>query len=96
MFAEADLGLPHLGCCYSIHSSIHFTIEFSENCLPFLDILINKEDKKWMNIISIPSDSKRYVPCDSDHPKPCIRKMLFCLARRICTILVIKSTKINY
>ena len=26
----------------SIHSSIPFTIEFRENCLPFLDILINK------------------------------------------------------
>ena len=47
-----------------------------------------------MNIISKPSDSKRYVPCNSNHPKPCIRKIPFCLTRRICTILVIRNKKL--
>ena len=69
-------------------------MEISENNLPFLDILINKDDDKiWMNIYSKPTDSKRYVPFDSNHPKSYLKNIPFCLARRICTI--VENTKIK-
>ena len=72
----------------SIHPSIQFTMEVSENSLPFLDVLINKEGNKiWMNLFSKPTDSKRYVPYNLNHPKHCIKNIPFCLARRICAIV---------
>ena len=72
----------------SLHPSIKFTMEVNENKLPFLDILINKENNHiWMDIYSKPTDSKRYVPFDSCHPKHCLKNIPFCLARRICMIV---------
>jgi len=69
-------------------------MEISENCLPFLDILINKEGSKiWMNLYSKPTDSKRYVPYNSNHPKHCIKNIPFCLARRICAIVEKSNVK---
>ena len=63
-------------------------MEVSDNNLPFLDILINKCDKKiWMDIYAKPTDAKRYVPFNSCHPKHCLKNIPFCLARRICTIV---------
>ena len=39
-----------------------------------------------MNIYSEPTDSKRYVSYLSNHPKPCLTNIPFCLARRICML----------
>ena len=72
----------------NLHPAIKFTMETSNNKLPFLDISINKEGNKiWMDIYSKPTDSKRYVSFDSCHPKHCLKNIPFCLARRICMIV---------
>ena len=63
-------------------------MELNDSKLPFLDIVITKSGKKiWTNIYSKPTDSKRYVYYLSNHPKPCLKNILFCLARRICMIV---------
>ena len=78
----------------SVNNNIQFSMELNDNKLPFLDILITKSGKKiWMNIYSKPTDSKRYVPYLSNHPKPCLKNIPFCLARRICTIVENKNVR---
>ena len=60
-------------------------MEKSQNRLPFLDIMINKEGTKiWMDIYNKPTDAKRYVPFTSNHPRHCLINIPFSLARRIC------------
>ena len=79
-----------------INANIKFTMEISENKLPFLDVMINKNGTKiWMDIYSKPTDSKRYVPFNSNHPKHCLKNIPFSLARRICTIVEDESIKKN-
>ena len=46
-----------------------------------------------MNIYSKPTDSKRYVSYLSNHPKPCTKNTLFCLARRICVKVENKNVR---
>ena len=59
-------------------------METSDTQLPFLDIMINKEGKKiFMDIYSIPTDSKRYVFFKSNHSKHCLKNISFSFARRI-------------
>ena len=78
----------------SVNSDIQFSTELNDNKLPFLDILITKSGKKiWMNIYSKPTDSKRYVSYLSNHPKPCLKNIPFCLARRICMIVENKNVR---
>ena len=72
----------------SVNTAIQFTMEFSDNNLPFLYILINKQGSRiWINIYSEPVDWNRYVPFNSNHWKRCFKNILFCLAQRICTIV---------
>ena len=60
-------------------------MELNGNRLLFLVVLITKSGKKnWMNIYSKPTDSKSYVSYHSNHPKPCLKNITFCLARLIC------------
>ena len=40
-----------------------------------------------MDIFSKPTDSKRYILYDSNHPKPCTKNIPFFLAKRICAIV---------
>ena len=69
----------------SVNNDIQFSMELNDNKLPFLEILITKLGKKnWINIYSKPADSKRYF---SNHPKPCLKNIPFCLARRISLIV---------
>ena len=69
-------------------------METSDNQLPFLDVMINKEGKKvFMDIYSKPTDSKRYVSFTSNHPKHCLKNIPFSLARRICMIAKKDSLK---
>ena len=43
----------------SVNNGIQFSMELSDNKLPFLDILITKSGKKnWMNFYSKPNESK--------------------------------------
>ena len=39
-----------------------------------------------MNTYSKPTDSKRYVSYLSNHPKPCLKNIPFCLATHVCII----------
>ena len=72
----------------SVNNNIQFLMELNDNKLSFLDILVTKSGKKiCMNMYSKPTDSKRYVSHLSNHPKPCLKNILFCLARCICMIV---------
>ena len=63
--------LELLNILNNLNRSIKFTMESSEQQLPFLDIMLNINERKvWMDLYSKPTDSKRYVPFDSCHPKP--------------------------
>ena len=56
--------------------------------VPFLDVLIRKEDNRiWMDLYTKATDTGRYLPFSSAHPKHCKVNIPFCLARRICTIV---------
>ena len=46
-----------------------------------------------MNIYSEPTDSKRYLSYLSNHPKPCLKNIPFCLVRRICMIVENKNVR---
>ena len=53
-------------------------MEKSQTRLPFLDIMINKNGTKiWMNIYNKLTDSKRYVPFTSNHPRYCLINIPF-------------------
>ena len=69
-------------------------MEKSQTRLPFLDIIINKSGTKiWIDIYNKPTDSKRYVPFTSNHPRHCLTNITFSLARRICTSVENKNVK---
>ena len=79
-----------------VNPNLQFTMERSTTNLPFLDIMINKTGTKiWMDIYNKPTDSKRYVPFTSNHPRSCLRNIPFCLARRICAIVEEEETKLK-
>ena len=71
----------------SINPSIQFTIEYSKGQIPFLDILIKRnENGTWMDLYHKPKDTQRCLSFTSIHPKHCKWNIPFCLAQRICTI----------
>ena len=79
-----------------VNPNLQFTMERSTTNLPFLDIMINKTGTKiWMDIYNKPTDSKRFVPFTSNHPRSCLRNIPFCLARRICAIVEEEETKLK-
>ena len=56
----------------SINPSIQFTMEYSKDQIPFLDILIKKnENSIWMDLYHKPTDAQRYLPFTSSHPNHC-------------------------
>ena len=63
----------------SINISIQYTMEKSETELPFLDILIKQDD-----LYRKPTDTRRYVPFSSNHPRQRKKNIPFTLVRRIC------------
>ena len=71
----------------SINRFIQFTMEVSKHESPFLDILIKKDERIWMDLYHKPTHTERYVPFNSNHPPHCKRNIPFTLARRICTIV---------
>ncbi|XP_062576664.1 uncharacterized protein LOC134238563 [Saccostrea cucullata] len=72
-----------------LHESMHFTMEISENKLPFLDILIIKEGRKIITDLYYKStDSHQYLIFNSCHPSHTKRNIPFNMARRICTIVI--------
>ena len=82
MFLKTDLIKPDdlLAILNSANSDIQFSKELNDKKLPFFDILLTISVKKiCMNIYSKPTDSKRYVSYLSNHPKPCLKNIPFCL-----------------
>ena len=75
------------GILNSINTKIQFTIESNRENIPFLDILIKRDDTKiWMDLYHKPTDTQRCVEFSSCHPGHCKRNIPFSLARRIHVI----------
>ena len=80
----------------SINPSIQFTMEYSKDQTPFLDILINRsENGIWMDLYHKPTDNQRCLPFTSSHQKHCKPNIPFYLARRICTIAENNAEKLK-
>ena len=78
----------------NINPAIKFTVERSDNQLPFLDVMINKGRKNvFMDTYSKPTDSKIYFFFKSNHPKHCLKNIPFSIARGICMIAENDSLK---
>ena len=81
----------------SINPSIQFTMEYSKDAIPFLDILIKRNnDKIWMDIYYKPTDTHRCLPFSSSHRKHCKKNIPFTMARRICTIVENTEAKMKH
>ena len=69
-------------------------MEFSDKEIPFLDVLIKRENIGiWMDLYHTPTDTQRCLPYSKSHPKHCLKNILFVMARRICTIVENNSLK---
>ena len=80
----------------SINPSIQFTMEYSKDQIPFLDILIKRnENGIWMDLYHKPTDTQRCLPFTFSHPNHCKRNVPFCLAQRICTIAENNTEKLK-
>ena len=80
----------------SINPSIQFTMEYSKDQIPFLDILIMRnENGIWMDLYHKPTDTQRCLSFTSGHPNHCKRNISFCLGRRICTNCIKQSWEVK-
>ena len=71
----------------SFNPSIQFTIEYSENQIQFLDILIQRnENGIWVDLYYKLTDTQRCLPFTFSHPNHCKQNIPFCLPQRICSI----------
>ncbi|XP_048246899.1 uncharacterized protein LOC125377449, partial [Haliotis rufescens] len=71
-----------------LHPSISFTMESSESKIPFLDVLVVKEDTKLKtDIYYKPTDTHQYLQFGSCHPRHTRTNIPYSLARRVCTIV---------
>ena len=78
----------------SVNEAIQLIIEFSENEIPFLDILIKRGSKGIkMNLHHQPTDCQRCLSYSTSHQKHCLKITPFVMARRICTIVENNSLK---
>ena len=81
----------------SINSSLQFTMEFSAEEIPFLDILIKRDNTGiWMDLYHKPTDTQRCLPFSTSHPKECLKNIPFVMARRICTIVENNNIKLKH
>ena len=81
----------------SINPSIQFNFEYSKDAIPFLDILIKRNnDEIWMDIYYKPIDTHKCLPFSSNHPKHWKKNIPFTLARGICTIVENTEAKIKH
>ena len=73
---------------------IKFTLQKSSVEIPFLDVLIRKENNKITTDIYYKStDTHQYLHFGSSHPRHIKRAIPYNLARRICTIVSEEETK---
>ena len=71
-----------------------FFLEKRQTRLPYIDMIINKSGTTiWMGIYNKPTDSKRYVPFTSNHPRDCLTNITFSLAWIIFTIAENENVK---
>lgn len=78
----------------NLHKDINFTMEINEQKLPFLDILIIKQnDALSTDIFHKETDTKQYLNFTSCHPSHTKRSIPYNLARRICTIVSDKNVR---
>ena len=71
-----------------LHSDLKFTMEYSNERLPFSDILLIKSNNRIStDIFFKETDSKQYLNFYSCHPKHTKTSIPYNLARRICTIV---------
>ena len=79
MLMKVNLRKPdHLLSIFN--NNIQFTMEKSQTRLPFLDIIINKSGiDGYLDIYNKPTDSKRYLPFTSNHPRHCLTNIPFSL-----------------
>ena len=70
---------------------------YSIDAIPFLDILIKRNnDKIWMDIYYKSTDTHRCLSFSSNHPNHCKKNIPFTLARRICTIFENTEAKMKH
>ena len=77
-----------------LNPNLSFTMENSEENLPFLDILLLKDNSRILtDIYSKETDSKQYLNFHSCYQKHTKTSIPYNLARRICTIVSDQDTK---
>lgn len=77
-----------------LNPSIKFTMEINDNKLPFLDVLVIKEDTKIStDVYYKPTDTHQYLHFGSCHPHHTKTAIPYNLARRICTIVSDQTTR---
>jgi hypothetical protein len=80
----------------NLHPDIKFTIQSNTVNLPFLDILIIKDNKTiYTDIYYKETDSKQYLNFSSCHSKHTKINIPFTLAKRICTIVSNEELKLK-
>ena len=84
----------------SLDRNIRFTLETSENELPFLDILVTRDTNNRVitDIYYKPTDTKQYLDFHSCHPRHTKINVPYNLARRICAIVSnteLRNTRLN-
>ena len=78
----------------SLCSDLHFKLETTGEEVNFLDISIKIVDGELQtDIFSKTTDTKQYLNFHSNHPRHVKRALPYNLARRICTIVSLDSTK---
>ena len=71
-------------------------METSDKELPFLDILIKRNDDKiWMAMYFKPTETRLCLPFSSIHPNHFKKNISFTLARRICTLVQNQQQKLE-
>ena len=80
----------------SIYPSLQFTMEYSKDQIPFLDILTKKNESGiCMDLYHKPTYIQRCLSLTSSHPNHDKRNILFCVARRTCTIAENNAEKLK-
>lgn len=78
----------------NLDPQIQYTIEMSRTKLPFLDVMVIKKGVRIVcDVFSKPTDSKRYLPFLSSHPRHIKANIPFSLAKRIRTIVDEETTE---
>ena len=81
----------------SINPSIQFKMEYSKDAIPFLDILIKRNNENiWMDIYYKPTDTHKCLPFSSNQPNNWKNNIPFTLARRIYTIVENTEAKMKH